>query len=247
MSYKTDSKWLLDIKYKGHENEVYKSDLKRLKDGEPLDYIVGYSDFLNTKILLTSKPLIPRPETEYWVDKAISEIDKKSPTDILDIFSGSGCIGVALLKHIPKSTVTFAERRDDLLETIKKNVSINGLVGREFEIIQSDVFKEVSGKYDYIFANPPYIDREKKITDSSVIKFEPHDALFAKDSGLKYIKQLIKESRDYLKNNGALYIEFDSWQKDAINSHLERINHPYREIEFISDQYSSPRVVKLTI
>ena len=219
MSYKTDSKWLLEIKYKGHVNEAYKSDLKRLKDGEPLDYLIGHSDFLNTKILLQFRPLIPRTETEYWVEEAISNIDKNSNLDILDIFSGSGCIGIAILKHLPKSSVTFAEIRKDLIKTIKENIKINMLANRNYKIVQSDVFESVIGRFDYIFANPPYIDRKRKTAEASVIKYEPHDALFTDENGLKFIKKLIVESPKYLKNKGVLFIEFDSWQKSLIKTY----------------------------
>ena len=127
MSLIKDKKWLLDKKYKGQEAKEYFSDLERLKEGVHLDYILGESDFLHCKISLHKCPLIPRVETEYWVEKAISDIKKasKGSIKILDIFSGSGCIGVALLKHLKNSYVVFAEVREDLIETIRENIEIN--------------------------------------------------------------------------------------------------------------------------
>jgi release factor glutamine methyltransferase len=100
-------KWLLEEKYQGEKSEAFFSDCKRLALGEPLAYIIGYSPFMNCKIWLDNKPLIPRPETEYWVNEAIDTIKNNATLSlgleitspkILDMCAGSGCIGVSLLK-----------------------------------------------------------------------------------------------------------------------------------------------------
>ena len=247
MSYKTDKGWLLEHKHKGHKSHRYEEDLKRLNSGEPLDYIIGHSDFLNSKISLQGGPLIPRVETEFWVNEALQKIDKNASVNILDIFAGSGCIGIALLNNLPNSKVTFSELRPDLLLTIEENIALNLLRDREYKIIESDVFESVSGRFDYIFANPPYIDRDRDETDKSVLDHEPHSALFAEDNGLQYIKQLIIEAPNYLKKSGVLYIEFDSWQKEAISSFLSVTKHDYIKFDFIDDQYGITRVLRLSI
>jgi len=226
--------WILDEKYGGRVCEDFKKDIKRLERGEPVDYIIGFTEFLGCKIDLSQKPLIPRPETEYWAEKAIAGI--KANSEVLDIFSGSGCIGIAVLKHIKNAKVCFAEKDKRLLKQIKINLKLNKIDSKKYRIVQSDVFQHVKGKYDYILANPPYIaeGRKDKI-QKSVLKFEPKRALFGGKNGLLFIKIFLKGARDYLKKEGRIYMEFDSRQKGEIKKILEKIG--YKNYQFQKDQF----------
>lgn len=240
-------KQLLREKYNGEESPDFFVDCQRLDNGELLDYIIGWKPFLNCHIDLSYKPLIPRPETEFWVEKIIDKINNVETlhcnvfTKILDIFSGSGCIGIAVAKNIPNVNVDFAELDKNLIKQIKKNITINQPVGGC--VYQSDIFSNLKNKkYDFIVANPPYIAKNRKNkVEKSVLKYEPSKALFAGDDGLLIIKKFLREARNYLTSQGSVWLEFDSFQKKEIEELLKK--YKYNNWKFHKDQYNRWRFV----
>jgi len=229
-----DEQQLLQEKYSGVATAEFKADKERLDNGEPLAYVIGNIPFLNTKIYLDSKPLIPRVESEFWLEQAIKETDD-SPKKVLDIFAGSGALGIAWAKARPQDTVTFAELDDAHLATITKNLRENG-VTNEVSLIQSDVFKNVEGSFDIILANPPYVPKDRDLP-KGVIAFEPLIALFAGEDGLIFIKEVVEKLKDHLDPGGSLYLEHDSTQRDAIT---ELFSSSFR-VESRTDQYGVSR------
>jgi len=202
-----------------------------LASGEPLAYIIGQVPFLNTTIHLDSHPLIPRPETEFWVVNAIAHIKHTrknrdpipvfSPVRMLDLCAGSGCIGVAVAKAIPDAYVTFAELDFRHQLTIEKNLTTNlpfewKVCGR-YAIRGGDLFENVSGTFDVILSNPPYIDPAFDRTEESVKKYEPHGALYGGRLGLELIEQIIAEAPAYLTECGVLYLEHEPEQAAEIH------------------------------
>jgi len=247
-----------------------KKDIERLQRGEHVDYVIGWVDFLGCKIDLSQKPFIPRPETEYWVERAIDEMRRAhsafssrfiplggSPTRLgrkrsarvslvhcLDIFAGSGCIGIAILKHVPCASVDFAEKGKKFCEQIKINAKLNSIDHKRYRVIQSDIFSRVRGKYDFIFANPPYVALARKSkVQRSVLKNEPHRAVFGGKDGLYYIRKVLKESKKYLAAKGVVYLEFDSYQKPMLAKLIvkEKVTH----CEFLKDQFGKWRYARI--
>ena len=241
-----ETRWLLEEKYHGTETPEFFADLKRLEAGEPLAYVIGWTDFLGCHIDLSAHPLIPRPETEFWVEQVIrsqQSVVNDQKTNILDLFSGSGCIGIALAKHLPNTTVDFGEKDPKFCEQIAKNITANNIAINQTRVIQTDVFSRITDSYDYIFANPPYIDPTKKATvEESVLRHEPHGALFAGSGGLTFITQLLAEARAHLHQGGILMIEFGANQKEDI-ARLARA-HSWN-IEFEKDQFGEWRIATL--
>ncbi len=232
--------WILQEKYAGKETAGFKKDIERLKAGEPLDFIIGFRTFLDCKIDLSKKPLIPRDETEFWVEEAIEDMKGKKNLKVLDIFSGSGNMGVAVMRHITGATVVFAEKDKEALEQIKINAKINKLSKEKYTIVESDVFSNVKGTFDYILANPPYIPRKRKDKiQKSVLEHEPEISLFGGEDGLLYIEEFLSKAQQFLNPQGKLYMEFDSIQKKGIEKLLKRFN--YTSYEFHKDQYKKVR------
>ncbi len=265
--------WLLKEKYpnlarsylarllRGHTSQGFNKDVERLKAGEPLAYVIGFTDFLGCNIDLSKKPLIPRVETEFWVEQAIKEIKNRKPFGfaqgkinnrlfILDIFSGSGCIGVAILQHMKNAKVTFVEKDRKLLEQININCKLNNIDKKRYITAQSDIFNNVKRKpalsgaegFDYIFANPPYIPTIKKSKiQKSVLQYEPKKALFGGKEGLFYIRKFLAGAKNFLNPNGRIFMEFDSFQKREIEKLLKK--YGYQAWEFHKDQYKRWRWV----
>ena len=243
---KKEIEWLLNEKYNRKKTKEFYNDVQRLKKGEPIDYVIGFVNFLGSKIDLSLHPLIPRIETEYWVELAIQRIKKqgiKNP-HILDIFSGSGCIGISVLKYIKNSHVDFTDNSIRSVEQIRINLNINHIKKENYNIIKSNIFSKITRKYDYIFANPPYVDIKKKTKlPLSVRKFEPLTSIIAKDNGLFYIKTFLKQAKDYLRKGGIIYLEFDSPQKRLIKNLIEK--YGYKKYNFYKDQYNKWRWVEI--
>lgn len=206
----------------------------------PEEYIKGYKYFLGIKIDLSLRPLIPRDETEYWVSSILKEIKKGAKC--LDLFSGSGCIGVSVLKNIEDSCVDFGEIEDKFIEQIK--INLNGFNKNRYRIIKTDIFLNIKNKYDYILANPPYVAEERiKEVGKDVLEFEPRVALFSGKKGMNAIIELINKGYNYLNENGLLVIEHDESQKEAIEELI--LKNKYSRFEFCKDQFDQYRFVKI--
>lgn len=245
MQYHMDKEisWLLRDKYNGLESETFHHDVQRLKSGEPLAYVIGWVPFLHTKIWLDTRPLIPRPETEFWVEKAIVDLKSKNISNrkVLDLCAGSGCIGVAIAKAVPKAEVHFTEIIDDHHQTIRHNIRENGIDVAQTKQIGGDLFEHVTEKYDFIVTNPPYID--PTLADriqSSVAAHEPELALFGGEHGMELIERIIREAPQHLNPGGILYIEHEPEQ-------AEKIKALAPQAETFEDQFGVVRFSRLSI
>lgn len=234
--------WLLNEKYDGIETEGFQKDCERLTQGEPLAYIIGHIPFCNCHIDLEYKPLIPRVETEYWVHKFITKELTDKQAEILDLFAGSGCVGIAVLKN-SQASVDFGEIKKENVRQIEKNLDINNIKNSLYQIFESDVFESIPDKkYDYILANPPYIAKDRMDTvDESVFRHEDPGALFADNDGLYFVEKLIKEGVKHLKPGGKIYVEYDPWQTEKIKELLKE--NSVSDFEIQEDQYGKERVL----
>ena len=171
--------------------------IKRVDAGEPIQYVIGNVDFYGNILEVNKNVLIPRFETELLVEKTINYIKKRfdDKIDILDIGTGSGAIAITLAKEVD-SNVTAVDISKEAIDVAKKNAFNNKV---DINFIESDLFDKIKGKFDVIISNPPYISYDEEIMD--VVKNnEPEIALFAKNDGLYYYEEILKNCSKYLKD-----------------------------------------------
>jgi release factor glutamine methyltransferase len=237
---KENTERLLNEKYHGNETAEYFADVERLKAGEPIAYVLGFEDFLGVKVDLSHRPMIPRPESAHWTARAIEELKARDATElrVIDLFSGSGNIGLALLKHIPNARVEFSELDPDLSEQIAKSIRLNNLDASRAKIFAGDALEGMEGKYDAILGNPPYIAPEAKDELDPEMSYEPSLAFFGDDHGLYHHKLIIDNVWDLLNEGGVVYMEADEDQRPYIEEMLKGTQWTY---EFWEDQYGQVR------
>ena len=214
--------------------------IKRLNSGEPVQYIVGNVDFYGYKINVNKNVLIPRFETEELIFKTINLIKKNLNENIkvLDIGTGSGCISIALKKEIPGLDITAVDISEDALVVAKNNALENNC---EINFIKSDLFNNIGDKYDLIISNPPYISYDEQIMDI-VKKNEPHLALYAKNNGLYFYEEIIKNSSNYLNDKNIIAFEIGYLQANEIKKMAHKY-YPNSNIIIEKDMQEKDRFV----
>lgn len=174
-----------------------------LISGYPLQYITGDTQFMGLDFNVKENVLIPRNDTEIITELAIKHIGSK-PLDVLDLCCGSGCIGLSIKYYCPNSSVTLADISSDALELTAQNAKH---LGADVNIIKSDMFSSLSGAFDVIVSNPPYIPRAVIPTLSKQVNYEPKLALDGGNDGLDYYRKIKNDYRRFLKKGGIMLLE----------------------------------------
>ncbi|MGT2785270.1 peptide chain release factor N(5)-glutamine methyltransferase [Streptococcus merionis] len=211
----------------------------QLKNHRPAQYILGYAPFAGMELKVDERVLIPRPETEELVELILAENSQKT-LKVLDLCTGSGAIALALKKGSPEWSVLASDISEKALEVAIENANVQNLSVR---FMLSDLFDAISGKFDIIVSNPPYIayeDREE--VGVNVLASEPHLALFAKEDGLAIYRQIIDKASAHLTRNGKLYFEIGYKQGKAV-SHLLTEHFPKSRVRILQDQFGKDRMV----
>lgn len=220
--------------------DIIRSMTKRRAEREPLAYITGLKEFYGLEFSVNKSVLIPRPETELLVDQAIYFAPQKS--EFLDICTGSGAVAVSVKYNRPDLSVSASDISSEALECARLNAE--NIVSGKIEFKESDVFSAFAGrKFSLITANPPYIAESEKKTLEAELSFEPQQALFADDSGMKIIKTIISTAKEYLADNGILLIEIGASQKNAVRDFAHSNGF---ETVFCPDYAGINRVARIT-
>ena len=204
--------------------------IERRLQGEPLQYVLGEWSFYGLDFTVTPDVLIPRPDTECLVETALS-MRKDGPCDVLDLCCGSGCIGVVLAKR--GANVTAADISDRALEIARRNAERNGVT---MKLVESDLFENVTGTFDLIVSNPPYLSDADMAAMDAGLRFEPALALYGGADGLDFYRRIAADYKRYLKPGGALLLEIGMTQKEAVSAF-------FRNSECITDYGGRPRVI----
>ncbi|RBP32695.1 release factor glutamine methyltransferase [Oceanihabitans sediminis] len=226
--------------------------LTRLKDQEPIQYIIGETEFYGLPFKVNENTLIPRPETEELVNLIIEntkeKIEKDRSFSILDIGTGTGCIAITLAKNLPNAKVYAVDVSAEAIEKAKENAALNNV---EVAFIETDILDKESWdvkfsalEFDIIVSNPPYVrELEKQQMKPNVLNNEPHLALFVGDENpLLFYKAISKFADRKLQSSGELYFEINEYLGKEMIALLEENN--FRNIELKQDFFRKDRMLK---
>ncbi len=204
--------------------------------GEPLQYILGYAEFMSLRFEVNRHTLIPRPDTEVLVEELI----KRKPRSVLDIGTGSGAVGVSLAYYCGCDAVC-CDNDSTALDTAKINAEKNG-VGGKCVFKEADILTdEINGVYDCIVSNPPYIKTEEiKALQTEVRDFEPKAALDGGEDGLVFYRRITEIAPPHISSGGILAFEIGYDQAEAVSELMRR---DFENIKVIKDLCGNDRVV----
>ncbi|MBE6162240.1 MULTISPECIES: peptide chain release factor N(5)-glutamine methyltransferase [Streptococcus] len=213
--------------------------MSQLKEHRSPQYITGKAYFRDLELAVDERVLIPRPETEELVDLVLKE-NSKADLQILDIGTGSGAIAISLKSARPDWHVTASDISSEALQLAKENSERNQA---SLDFIESDVFNQISGKFDVIISNPPYIayDDEDEV-GVNVLASEPHLALFADEDGFAIYRRIIEGASSHLTENGKLYFEIGYKQGDGMRRLLAQ-HFPEKRVRVLQDIFGKDRMV----
>lgn len=243
--------------------------LSRLKNQEPIQYILGETEFYGLPFKVTKDTLIPRPETEELVQWIINDSKKNASLSILEIGTGTGCIPIALAKNLPNSDITTIDISSKAIKIAKENAELNDV---QINFIEQDILRATSlnvianemkqsqnsneiatsktprndKQFDIIVSNPPYVrELEKKEIQPNVIENEPHLALFVDDENpLVFYKKIAELAKNHLTVNGVLYFEINQYLGNETVSLLTKKGF---QTELRKDIFGNDRMTKSTV
>lgn len=226
------------------ELKQFERDFEEFLKGLPMQQIIGHEWFYNRKFKVTEDTLIPRPETEEWLEQVLTDLPQE-PLSIVDIGTGTGIIGLTVKLERPADDVTITDISKEALDVAKENAQV---LDAEITAELGDLFEPLVGKkFDAIISNPPYIsEAEINVMDQSVLDYEPKSALFADEDGLAIYKRMAESIEKYLKPNGRIYLEIGYQQGDSV-SRLFKNAFPDAKVTIWQDFNQLDRVVAVEL
>lgn len=222
---------------------VWESVLDELAKEKPIQYIFGNAYFYGLTFTVNEHTLIPRSETEELVEWIVNSVDHSKPVRILDIGTGSGCIGITLANELPLARVTLMDVSEVALETAKNNAVKNGV---SVDAVLQDVLalEKLKGEYDIIVSNPPYVRNLEKVEiKKNVLDYEPHLALFVEDNDpLIFYRKIAQLANDNLKAGGMLFYEINQYLGEETKALFESLS--FTDVQLRKDMLANDRMIK---
>lgn len=221
------------------DQKILESIMAQLEDHRSPQYITGKAYFRDLELAVDERVLIPRPETEELVDLVLKE-NSKADLRVLDIGTGSGAIAISLKSARPDWQVTASDISQGALQLAEENSKLNQV---SLDFVGSDVFGQITGTFDVIISNPPYIAYgDKDEVGMNVLASEPHLALFADEDGFAIYRQIIEGAGEHLSENGKLYFEIGYKQGDGLRALLSK-HFPQKRVRVLEDIFGKDRKV----
>ena len=221
------------------DQKILESIMAQLEDHCSPQYITGKAYFRDLELSVDERVLIPRPETEELVDLVLKE-NSKADLRVLDIGTGSGAIAISLKSARPDWQVTASDISQGALQLAEENSKLNQV---SLDFVESDVFGQITGTFDVIISNPPYIAYgDKDEVGMNVLASEPHLALFADEDGFAIYRQIIEGAGEHLSENGKLYFEIGYKQGDGLRALLSK-HFPQKRVRVLEDIFGKDRKV----
>jgi len=225
---------------------VVENIIKGLKNKQPIQYLIGFTEFMNLKLEVNKNVLIPRPETEeliYWI---VEDTNIQPVLDVLDIGTGTGCIPIALAKSLNKANVSSIDVSEKAIETATRNAKSNHA---SVNFIHQDILntQNLPQQYDIIVSNPPYVRNLEKIEiQKNVLDYEPHLALFVTDDDpLLFYRKIAQLALTALKPKGVLYFEINQYLGTETVSLLKQIG--FKNSILKKDIFGNDRMIKASL
>jgi len=231
-----------------HQLDQLRQMVKRAAQNEPVQYLVGKTEFYSLELEVTPDCLIPRPETELLVERAIEFLrPRPGPQTVCDLCTGSGCIAIAIARNVTNCRVVATDVSDAALAVAARNISRHGLEDR-VELLCGDLFDPIvpgldKSRFDLITCNPPYIaSGEFETLERKVKNHEPREALLGGEDGLDTYRRIAEKVDQFLESDGALMLEIGYRQGQAVREILEQAEC-FTQITIEKDANDNDRVV----
>jgi len=221
---------------------------RRVSNHYPLEYVLGYADFLGLRLRVNEDVLIPRPDTETLVietEKVINQkcsqdalgIEKAESMRVLDMCTGSGCIAISLKKRNPKIEVVASDISERSLYVARENANT---LNTAIKFVESDCFENIKGEFDVITCNPPYIKTSLLGNLEQEISYEPRAALDGGETGMDFYERVAQNYRKFIKLDGVLLLEIESQDEHTVKNLKQLFTNA--QVDVINDMSNRPRV-----